>query len=290
MIMMLGLDQSSNGVYETLGNIWFAIWPSPTISRAILDPKLPVSEPSFTADFVSIFREDSFDAITRVRRGRLYSWFRSDIVPTLPHPAYGDYGASEGPVSGGGFARRLLPQYNPYGGNRPKIVALGSPDSLWRVIGWERIITGEWLYTLKARNAFGILPELNPDAIPANGRAKAVELFDSLSDAAYRESPESIVHLARDVTQWFLAVWAASKVDGNIVLTDDIGEVLKKIRAVPKLAGNMFLQAVEIVRRFHSRAKPNEQERYESRPVVEDDAELALKAIAFLVREFKWAV
>jgi len=40
---------------------------------------------------------------------------------------------------------------------------------------------------------------------------------------------------------------------------------------------------------LHSRNKPNEQERYSSRPTLEDDAELAVKAVACMIRELGWA-
>jgi hypothetical protein len=48
-------------------------------------------------------------------------------------------------------------------------------------------------------------------------------------------------------------------------------------------------RAAELVGLLHSRAKPNEQVRYGARPPMEDDAELAVKAVAFLIRELGWA-
>ncbi|EQD40246.1 protein containing Restriction endonuclease, type I, EcoRI, R subunit/Type III, Res subunit [mine drainage metagenome] len=42
--------------------------------------------------------------------------------------------------------------------------------------------------------------------------------------------------------------------------------------------------------RLHSRAKPNEQERRDTRPVMEADAEYALAAMGLLLRELGWTV
>jgi hypothetical protein len=47
-------------------------------------------------------------------------------------------------------------------------------------------------------------------------------------------------------------------------------------------------RAAEMVRVLHSNAKPNEQERRGSRPPMEDDAELAVKAVALIIRELGW--
>ncbi len=47
--------------------------------------------------------------------------------------------------------------------------------------------------------------------------------------------------------------------------------------------------AIRLLQRFHSRGKPNEQKRYDTRPPTEEDAQLVLNALGFLLREVGWA-
>ena len=52
----------------------------------------------------------------------------------------------------------------------------------------------------------------------------------------------------------------------------------------PSAAGS----AIRLLQRFHSRGKPNEQKRYNTRPPTEEDAQLVLGALGFLLREVGW--
>ena len=96
-------------------------------------------------------------------------------------------------------------------GHRPdaKLVAIGIEDSVWRIVGAERISTGEWLVTPKARGGAGLLPEVNPDAIPGAGRSEVVKAVNHMVDVANRETPGSIVDVARNTASLLMAVYAA---------------------------------------------------------------------------------
>ena len=88
----IGFDDAFRDVYESLANTWRAILPAPIISQAAFIEG--GTAPTF-ADRALVFREDSFDATTRVRRGRLYepagrSGHQSSV---LPHPVYGGLGS-----------------------------------------------------------------------------------------------------------------------------------------------------------------------------------------------------
>jgi hypothetical protein len=157
------------------------------------------------ADFV--FREDSFDPVTRIKRGRFYqsAGSRPSTCYTLEHPLYGKAGSVQFVPREAGPCGRELFTFQPFLYRPPQnIVAIGSKDSLWRVLGTETITTGEILVTLKARNALGVLPELSADSVPERGREKATETFERLVDSANREAPGSIVDRARDAIQWCL--------------------------------------------------------------------------------------
>lgn len=75
---MIGIDRNTWLVYEGVSTYGHGIWPLPVISMATLIENedgwktLPTSP--FQYETGSIFREDSYDPVTRIRRGRLYAW------------------------------------------------------------------------------------------------------------------------------------------------------------------------------------------------------------------------
>jgi hypothetical protein len=129
------------------------------------------------------------------------------------------------------------------------------------------------------------LPELDLSAIPEPGRVKVQQTISILADAAYRSGPESVIDRARDVAQWCLGTWLADQEKKDALRHEDLGSLVKKIpenRIIPKSIG-------ATIARLHSRAKPNEQDRYGGRPIMEEDAEFAIAAVGMLLRELRWA-
>ncbi|HEY1934094.1 MAG TPA: hypothetical protein VGG99_18960 [Acetobacteraceae bacterium] len=153
------------------------------------------------SDRSMIFREDSFDATTRIRRGRLYepaprqgnqSW-------ALPHPVYGRLGSMIQTESGTVERNlRLFDQYQKPLTPLKHSLVIGASDSVWRVLAVDRISTGEPLVTVKAVRSFGIIPELKDVLVPETGRNGVLETVNALTDSIYRESPSSVVDRARD--------------------------------------------------------------------------------------------
>ncbi len=285
----IGFDDSFHDVYESVGTIWRAIWPVPVIAQAAF---IDQGTAPTLSDQSLVFREECFDAITRVRRGRLY-------VPTggrpgwaLPHPIYAGLGSHASNASGW-FQRdlRVFDQYQMAGGNPlGKLLSIGASESVWQVLAAERISTGEYLLTLKARRSFGVLPELNVTSVPEIGRLAVIHAVSKLTEAVYRESPSSIVDRARDAVQSCLATWAASKWNDDTILLDDLGALMKCIlHRAQRGRKCAFIDAAELVRILHARGKWNERRKHNLRPILEDDAELALRAAGFLLHEFEWA-
>lgn len=105
--MHLGIDNNSGLVYEGWGNPGLPAIPTPhiTLAKLIKHPEdwssLPLSFDQSSLGW--IFREDTFDAVTRTRRGRLY-FHPGGGQPTLtsvtPHPYEDSFGKSAG--QGGG--------------------------------------------------------------------------------------------------------------------------------------------------------------------------------------------
>lgn len=290
----IGIDQFMHDVYESAADRWHSIWPNaPVISVAAFVPPAEELLPLPDLDRAQIvFREDSFDPVTRIRRGRFYKSPPGGSRPseeyTLSHPLYGNAGSVPVPREAGPCGRQLFTFDQLQGHPSQEMVAIGSSDSVWRILGAERIITGEYLVTLKARHALGVLPELNSDAVPEIGRQKAIETFEKLVDSANRETPGSIVDRARDATQWCLATWAAEKFGDESLLHKDLGHLIGCVDAKEQDKPQVILSASRIVARLHARGKPSEQERRSLRPLMEADAEFALAAVGLLLREFGW--
>jgi hypothetical protein len=243
-----------------------------------------------------IFREDDFDAVTRLRRGRFYKP-SGDSRPSQqyawPHPVHGGIHGSSSPVATAtGAVERRLHVFEPaLLTPSDQVVVIGDKASCWRVLGAERIITGDYLVTLKARHALGILPELDVQKIPEIGRAKAVETYEALVDSAYRAGPVSVVDRARDAAQWFLATWIADLQGENALLHDDLSPLVNRIEKIYENdkanKPEMVLSIGRTIARLHAR-KPNEQKKRNLRPLMESDAEYALAAFGLLVREVRW--
>jgi hypothetical protein len=284
-------------VYEGDGTRGHALWPSPTLSIAavlsapIETNQLPRSD--YIAEARFVFREDSFDPVTRIRRGRMY-----EATTTRPQewrvPAHPVYQQEEESTirHTGSLLRKRIYAFQAWRSIRGEprgstLIALGTAEAytLWRIVDIERIITGEDLLTLRARNSLGVLPELNLDAIPQEDKDKLKEVIDQLTNSAYRSGPEDVIESARAATQWCLGVYLAKRDNDPKILQKDIGEL------VPLLEKSLVLKSIaQIFARLHSRAKPNEQERYDTRPLLDGDAEYALAAVGMLLRELGWAV
>lgn len=280
----IGIDQQFFTIYQDVGIDFREISPVPILCEALFDPDASSALSGSLQLAKWIFREDSFDATTRYRRGRFYERAnpsQPSSFGVLPRTSE-DFQYSTRP--------RLMfvfDQYQLVPSVYPKSVALGANDSIWRIVSRpERISTGEFLFVLKARYRFGILPEIEPSSVPEIGRKKVMETLDGLADAAYRESAGSVIDRARDVAQSSLATWAAFKFGDTKLLHTDLGNIIQKLKAKED---RVALRAGEIVQRLHSRVKPNEQVRYGFRPPLEDDSELALNCIGFIIRELGWA-
>ncbi|MHB1618217.1 MAG: hypothetical protein ACYCOY_14155 [Metallibacterium sp.] len=296
----LAIDEAAQP-YEGNGAVWFAIYPPPFIAAASHADPCEESDQSLAMQYAPlVFREDTFDAVTRIRRGRFYALSQegqpAQLMYVAPHPTWGAWGGRRISADSPWVERRCFKyeqiQFNPLAApdwkSRP--IVIGSCESAWRLIASERISTGEWLATLKARHALGVLPEVDQAKIPESGRAKAIETIDTLINAAYRESPESIVDRARAAAQWCFATWAAAKFKDDQLLTSDLAQLATEVE---KRAGEckpeMAIWNARGLARLHSRAKPNEQERRDTRPVMEADAEYALASMGLLLRELGWA-
>ena len=179
MVRAIGVDVTEGFVYEGDNNRGLGVLADANAFRGYSSWIVISSQTAYPKqdDLACqlLFREDSFDAVTRLRRGRFYErsggsqphqWY------VEPHPGTMHVSAH---LSTAGVYPRILHGFRAFAarhemraGAQPSILAFGarSAYSLWRVVDIERTVTGEDLVTLRARSSLGLLPELRESAVP----------------------------------------------------------------------------------------------------------------------------
>ena len=297
---MIGIDDSRFVMYEGQSTYGHAVWPQPLISRAkIIDSESDWKNPPHDNDKQClVFREDTFDPLTRIRRGRLYkpspesnpsSW------RVQPHPAYDEGRAAR---DNGGYLNKTLLTYVPFhelsgrsGGGIGTTILLGAGNAAtpWAVIGVERNFGGENSVTLRSRSNFGRLPEVNEDKIPASARHEIIESVSALSDRAFRESPVSLIDRSGNVAQFVLSRWLQYTHNDESCLTKDLAAVASHIENKMKDLVILY-SSIKVLARLHARGKSNVQTEKNVRVPGESDAETSLALVSTILLEIGWGV
>ena len=180
---MIGIDANNGLLYEGLTFYGHGVWPKPLMLAAtlVLDEtswtRVPASGNLRSVD--CLFREDYFDPVSRIRRGRFYDRNQSSVAMwwVHPHPAGIDLGAPRNQRG------QLNIELQTYVSKRlsaefiqkvpAPTVVLGAQPSVtaWTVVAVERDGADEDVVTLKARLNFGYLPELVLQRIPRSRHA-----------------------------------------------------------------------------------------------------------------------
>lgn len=178
-----------NGVfYEGNEHAVRTIHPQPVIS--------PASCPFVTSMRTlgvndAVFREDNFDPVTRIRRGRIYvggkgehKWDQVEVDGGHPY----NWGNLKPEVS----YKPWKPDTNPekiIGHNIH--VGMDGFETKWRIVGVEKITIGQVLLTLRATSLLGVVPEIANVIADKDGNAidiKPVQAaLDALVDTIHRQ-------------------------------------------------------------------------------------------------------
>ncbi len=293
----IGIDTTEGLVYELDGFRGHPVWPMPVITRAkFVYPSQGPLEADASMNMLGYrFREDSFDPISRIRRGRFYrtpeNGSLSQDCTVANHPARPFEGIAHDIHARTKrldiFYGDLIFQNFLKGKSEKPIVLLGVDErfTVWSIVNIEAISTGEDLVTLKGRNSFGLLPSLNEDKVPEKLRAKLVESLDTFADEIHRSSPTSVVDRARDVATYaLLAHLGVESADSK-----DLGSLIKQLEGRELV---IAASSATIINRFHARGKAVEQEKRALRPVREEDSELVTHCVGNLLCELgmaEWA-
>lgn len=289
--MILATFQNER-VYEGNLNFLNAVYPMPSLSAVVIDhlaePALGVLGNPHPATSL-LFREDSFDPTTRVRRGRFYVADSPSIrewqSPRVNHYPYAQPIAGR-PLSFPMNAYRSIHTSHP---PRKPLIFLGSAvyATAWHILAAERLFNDETLFILKAANALGTLPDIAENSLPAAWRSQIMREGDKVADAALKYMPVPIVDVCREFARIILAAWLSTI---GKAPTGDLGDLIK---AIPNDRSGIA-SAAGVINRLHPRGKSSEQERQaqrgiDLREICDEDGELSISLVGFLLREFGWA-
>lgn len=299
----LGIERATGLVYEGRGDPTFPAWPTPVVSQATLIQKpsdLQRLPSTLDSDpFSWMFRESSFDPTSRVRRGLLFQKFGNagwESVVVEGHPA----SSTDQHIvrSIGPRLRKDLSVYlectdllNTDRKGEGMRLAIGSRDgySMWKILQTERTVNLDVLVTLRAESVFGILPTLDKSKISSVDLPKVESALARVIDAAYRELPTSVVDQCRNAVCVVVTKWGKISEEEQKNPYPDLGALIRAIKV--KYPDRQALHStLDVTNRLHPRGKDNEVERMELRPVHDGDAEFAVHAVAFVLREIGWAL
>ena len=285
----LGIDSYTGRVAEGPSETGRYIYPPPIIVPAHLassSHNMDAIRAEFTIEGARlVFREDSFDPVTRIRRGRLYR-SNGGTQPSLWKYVQGD-------PSGVSQDSRLFTFQSvtwaaigdgvPYSRAR---LALGAADSFgtWTIVMAERISVGCDLFTLRSQSTFGLLPTADELAIPLDEKRRIQEGIDSAVDAAHRQLPDATIDACRHAAVVALSAWGRNFIPGD-KQHSDLGNLLNL--AEKNVAAGVMVSCGRIIQRLHSRTKPNERRKYGLRPNEDFDGEAATNILGLFLRELR---
>lgn len=300
MSFMIGVDEGRGLVFE--GDSYCGahlVWPVPVMTPAqFLDSSAKEFAGIQAGRIVTYyFREDMFDPVSRVRRGRFYKFANTTGAnwQVLPSPHVSIPYTTKG--KDGLFQVHSLSDYHPctLSGELNNlsiahaVVALGKEKSstIWSIIHVETGFTGEELVTLKARQSLGALPELTFAKLPVQNGSSVQEALQTLEDDYHLASPESVVDRANEAATRILNAYLESKGSSS---QNSLFKVIKTAGDLEqKDKKEVARNAADIVRLLHGRTKYAVQQDKSVRSVREQDAELAVHCIGVMLCDLEWA-
>lgn len=300
----MGFDRRTGLVYEGREAATSPVWPTPVLVQATLIES-PVDLSNLPGDFDSspfhwMFVDHSFEPASRVRRGRLFQKFGNvgwESVHVEAHPALNsdmfNIANSNGRVSKelSIFMDCTTLLQKPNRGEGLQL-ALGQRNgySLWRILQAERTATGDVQLILRAESAFGILPKIDKSKIHPDYVRGVETALERVLSSAYRELPQSVVDQCRNAAVMVISRWMHVETGNTEPTEQDLGHWINTIKREYGEQEMVALRsALETINRLHPRGKDNEANKHQLRPIEDVDAEYAVHALGFILREIKWA-
>lgn len=290
----LGFDRYAGAVYEGEINDGHRVLPAPSLApiRFFKGKDLQPLAPWVDGLAPEIFREDDFDAVTKIRRGRVFrmrscsqphEWHVFD--PYRPHLERVPRGAgSTQHVRLGTYERHGLPELNKISVLSMPTVALGWEPHItfWKIISIECNLVGTPVLSLRARHSLGDTPEILEDRVPAPLLKPLLEAVEKVEASANRLSAVDVIDRCRSALSVAFGFQAED-------MSKDLGQAIDAYIKKESGKENLCSWCGRIVARLHSRGKPNEQAGRGVPPPTDSDADLALNCLKTVLIEFGWA-
>ncbi len=291
----LGFDRAIGAVYEGDMDDGHRVLPPPQLapSRFLKGKDLPKLVPWADGLAPEIFREDDFDAVTKIRRGRVFKvrscsqpheWHVFD--PYRPHLERKPWGhGSAQHVNLGTYERHGLPELTNVSVLAMPTVVLGWEPHItfWKIVSIECNLVGTPVLSLRARHSLGDTPEIVEKNVPEALLKTLVEAVEKVEASTNRLSAVDVIDRCRSALS---VAFGFKSGDLSKDLSQAIDAYLQKEAAGKD---NLCGYCGRIVARLHSRGKPNEQAGKGLRPPTDSDADLALNCLKTVLIEFGWA-
>lgn len=240
-----------------------------------------------------LFREDGFDPITMVRRGRVYELPQEQGQPqSCTINPFNEVEAWQYRMAtGSNGAQKTLNVFTRFSASvricsDARYAAIGNKEtySLWRIVSIERMYTDEELLTLRPVYSMGALPDLDLSGVSEPWKSKVEETVRKVVDAIKLASADSIIDHCRNAAS--ASLFACFHKDLGQFDKDDLGSLAKR-------AGTEGRRVVEscgqIIANLHSRIKPNIQVQHGCRIISDRDAELAICCLSCILSDLGYA-
>jgi hypothetical protein len=293
----LGICKRSGRLYEGNSSAGIAInYHVPIIPIEFVGVDMQQDNPSLNQPNL-VFREDSFDPITKIRRGRVYKevighnqpWRVHDFARTDLKRVQWDQGEAQELEVTSYYAAPLfqLRQMT----SLPKVILGKTPHhTYWKILSIETQYDGKPMLTLKAISNFGTVPELVLNQVPEIAQKPIQDALENVEVAANKIGSVETVDACRNALS---IVFGALAQDTTLDLGQGISHRIKVNKAESKNPNangqDLITQNADIVRRLHPRGKANEMVRRNTRAISQEDANLALNCLWFVLVELGWA-
>lgn len=300
--MKIAFDDNTHTFYEGFSTLHGArpISHSITFTQATfiasrdsgLDDVLDHTRPN---EYKLLFREDSFDPVTKIRRGRFYSQDLSESNPkttmVMPLPGVESLPSYGSPVSLVRkelciFKEERLRSHHIKSSSWP-LVVLGwkSSPTFWKILQIENISTGEELVYLRSRSSIGVLPDLDlgKESFSSEDESEIVTKLESLSNDVHVSTAQSIVDNCRDLAEVLLRSKVRQK--DSTLKGKELKELIGLFEKNYPSNFRLIPHYSQIIRQLHQRRKTAIQDKTEVKLITEEDSELAIHCISSMIRD-----
>lgn len=301
---MIGIHETNNLIYE--GRDKGCGYPVDTktilsqvsFSDDLNEAKNGLKETYSPSNLDFIFREDSFDPITRVKRGRIYK--ASNTKPenwrVIAHPMHlsthkhlNSFGIITNERYYTFYPEQLLKSDQDFRSLRNINLLIGTKKhfSRWKLINLEPNHVGEEVLTIKSLDTMGIVPNLDLNKISPDEQNNVNEKFSKFLDDVSTASPTSIIDRANDFALSLLTAFIREKNPEVIGLTLAMITDFKN-HYTQVTERKVLFHTIELLRLLHSRGKQSFQEKHNTRDICYDDSETAISCVTTIIRELNY--